>query len=380
MFGKGLKLFKLFGFEVKVDASWLIIALLVTFTLAQGLFPATLKGLSASTYWLMGITGAIGLFASIIFHEFFHSVVARRYGLPMKGITLFVFGGIAEMEDNPQNPKIEFLMALAGPASSVFLGFFFFGISLLFTGNGVPAPVIGVVGYLSYINFILAAFNLVPAFPLDGGRILRSALWKWKGNIRWATRIASAIGSGFGLFLIVVGIIDLFRGNPVGGIWLFLIGMFIRSASQMSYNQVLMQKMLEGETVERLLKGTAVSVPVSASIRQLLEEYFYKYHYKMFPVTDEEKLKGCVLMDRVRDIPAEQRDTKRVGELVQQCTADNTVSRGTNAMKALRLMEKTGNDKLMVVEDSRLEGIVTRNDILRYFAAKMELGELEEKT
>lgn len=377
MFGRGIKLFTLFGFEVKIDASWLIIALLVTFTLAQGVFPSLYKGLSAAAYWWMGIAGALGLFASIIFHEFFHSIMARKYGLPIKGITLFVFGGIAEMEDQPRSPKIEFLMALAGPLSSILLGFIFYGIAAVIK-QGLPAAVSGVIGYLSYINFILAAFNLIPAFPMDGGRILRSALWKWKGNIRWATRIASTIGSGFGLFLIIVGILDLFRGNPVGGLWLFLIGMFIRSASQMSYQQVLLQKMLEGETVRRFLRENPVTVPSSTSINDFVQNYFYKYYHKMFPVDDQGKLVGCVAIDQVKNIPAEQRNMKQVGELVRKCTPENTVPSSLDALKALRLMEKTGNDKLMVAEDNRLEGIVTRNDILRFFAARMELGELDK--
>lgn len=379
MFGRGIKLFTLYGFEVKIDASWVIIAILVTFTLAKGAFPAVFKDLSPAAYWLMGIVGALGLFASIIIHEFFHSIVARRYGLPMKGITLFVFGGVAEMEDQPQNPRTEFLMAVAGPISSIALGFIFYGLSSLLAGRDLPATVVGVTGYLAYINFILAAFNLVPAFPLDGGRILRSALWQWKGNIRWATRIASAIGSGFGLFLILVGIWDVFSGNPVGGIWLFLIGMFIRGASQMSYHQVLMQKALEGERVSRFLSREAVSVPASASVKQLVEDYFYKYHYKMFPVTEEDKLRGCIVMSRVKDIPPEQRDARRVEELVQQCTPENTIPPSTDALKALKLMNSSENDKLMVVEGDRLQGIVTRNDILRFFAAKMELGDSEKK-
>jgi CBS domain-containing protein len=284
------------------------------------------------------------------------------------------------MDEQPRSPGVEFFMAAAGPLSSIALGFVFYGVSALLIGFQSPAMLVGVAGYLAYINFILAAFNLVPAFPLDGGRILRSALWKWKGNIRWATRIASSIGSGFGVFLIVVGIWDVFRGNPVGGIWLFLIGMFIRGASQISYRQVLMQKILEGEKVGRFLNKDPVSVPVSASVRQLLEEYFYRYHFKMFPVMEEEKLRGCVSMSRVRDIPPEQRDTVRVEELVQQCTPENTIPLETDAMRALKLMDKAGNDKLMVVQDGRLQGVVTRNDILRFLAAKMDFGELERKS
>jgi Zn-dependent protease/predicted transcriptional regulator len=378
MFGKGLSLFKLFGFEVRIDISWLVIALLVTLTLSRGVFPSMYENLSAGTYWSMGIIGAIGLFASIIFHEFFHSIVARRYGLPMKGITLFIFGGVAEMDDQPQNPKTEFLMAVAGPLSSIFLGFVFYLVHTALEANNFPLPVIGVISYLSFINLILAGFNLVPAFPLDGGRILRSALWQWKGNIRWATRIASSIGSAFGLFLIFMGVLGIFQGNVIGGVWFFMIGMFIRAASSMSYQQVLLQKVLEGETVLRFMKENPVSVATSTSVEELVEDYFYKYHFKMFPVKSDGELAGCITMDDVKEIPKDQRSHKTVGQLLHSCSPDNTISASADALKALTLMNKTGKDKLLVVQEKRLEGIVTRNDILSFFGTKMSLGDLEK--
>ena len=182
MFGKRITLFKLFGFSVRIDISWLIIVILITWSLALGLFPHYYKDLSKTTYWLMGATGALGLFVSIIFHELCHSLVARRYGLPIKGITLFIFGGVAEMEEAPPSAKAEFMMAIAGPISSVLLGVVLYGILTLGKGSGWPDPVNGVIGYLAAINCILAGFNLLPAFPLDGGRMLRSALWGWKGG------------------------------------------------------------------------------------------------------------------------------------------------------------------------------------------------------
>jgi Zn-dependent protease len=195
MFGKRITLFKLFGFEVRVDLSWLIIAFLIVWSLAQGFFPYQHKGLSSTTYLWMGIVGALGLFASIVFHELWHSLIARRVGLHMKGITLFVFGGVAEMDEEPPNAKAEFLMAIAGPLSSIVLGFIFYVFYSTF--KGLPVPVEGVVRYLALINWILAGFNLLPAYPLDGGRVLRSALWFWKGDLRWATRIASQSGSAY---------------------------------------------------------------------------------------------------------------------------------------------------------------------------------------
>ena len=375
MFGKRITLFKLLGFEVHIDLSWLVIAVLITWSLAKGLFPYHVENLSALTYWLMGIAGAIGLFFSIVFHELFHSLAARRFGLPMKGITLFIFGGVAEMDDEPPSPKAEFYMAIAGPISSIVIGFGFYVAFLLSRASALPVPVVGVLGYLGFINWILAVFNLLPAFPLDGGRVLRSGLWKWKNNIRWATRIASQIGSGFGIAIIVIGVLNILTGNVIGGIWWFLIGMFLRGASQASYQQVLMRGALAGATVERFMKRDPVTVQPSIPIGDLVDQYVYHYHYKMFPVVDRERLVGCVNTKQIKEIPREQWSSKTVGQIASRCARENTISPDTDAMKALALMNKTGNSRLMVVRNDRLVGLITLKDIIGYLAVKLDLGE-----
>ena len=238
MFEDRIKLCTLFGFKVQVDSSWIIIALLVTWSLATGYFPSQYEQQAPLSYWLMGVVGAIGLFASIIFHEFWHSMVARRYGLPMKGITLFIFGGIAEMNQEPDRPKTEFLMAAAGPLSSLVLGFGFHGLALAFTGNGQPTSLAAIFGYLAFINWLLAGFNMLPAFPLDGGRILRSALWAARNDLPWATRVVCRIGTWFGIGLIGMGVITLLQGYTINGVWYILIGLFLRGAAQASYRRV----------------------------------------------------------------------------------------------------------------------------------------------
>ena len=238
MFGKRYRLFSLFGFDVSIDLSWLIIAALIVWSLTSG-FPQFYAGYPWYVYLTMGITGALGFFLSIVFHEFSHSFVARAFDLKINGITLFIFGGLAEMEERgPLSPRAEFWMALAGPLSSVVLGVTFLGLEAAGRAFAWPVPVIGVLGYLRLINFILAIFNLVPAFPLDGGRILRSILWGWKKDIRWATHIAAEFGNGFGWFLIFMGMFSMFRGQIVVGFWYFLIGMFMRSLAMMSYREI----------------------------------------------------------------------------------------------------------------------------------------------
>jgi Zn-dependent protease len=373
MFGKSIRLFSLFGFEVKVDASWAIIAFLVTWSLAEGFFPMRVRGLAGSTYWWMGVAGAIGLFLSIVFHELCHSLVARRFGLAMRGITLFIFGGVAEMAGEPPSPKAEFLMALAGPLASIALAAGCYG-AFVSAAGAWPVPITEVLYYLAFINGLLAAFNLIPAFPLDGGRLLRAALWSWKHNIRWSTRIASAIGSGFGVFLIVLGIYAAaFRGNFIGGMWWFLIGLFLRNASQASYQQLLVRRALEGEQVRRFMRPDPVTVPSYISLRELVEDYIYRYHYKMFPVVRESRLVGCVTTDEVKNFPRDEWDRHSVQEVATGCSKGNTVSPDTDAVQALATMNRTGNTRLMVIEDGRLVGIVSLKDLLAFLSLKIDL-------
>ena len=259
MFGRQSKLFKLFGFTVRVDASWLVIAFLIAFTLAAGLFPSYYKGLPASTYWWMGVAGAAGLFVSIVFHEFWHSLVARQYGLPISGITLFIFGGVSEMAEEPQSPKVEFFMAVAGPVSSFLLSGIFY-LAFLGTRANTPLPVHAVLAYLAYVNVLLGLFNLLPAFPLDGGRVLRSVLWYAKGNLRWATRIASRIGSAFGAGMILLGIVTFVRGNLIGGVWVVPDRHVPQKRLANVRSPIIDQEALEGEHVRQLMKSDLVTV------------------------------------------------------------------------------------------------------------------------
>jgi Zn-dependent protease/CBS domain-containing protein len=374
MFGNRIKLFKLLGFEVRVDWSWIIIAILIAWSLSKGLFPSYYKNLSPQTYWWMGIIGTAGLFLSIIAHEFSHSLVARKYGLPMKGITLFIFGGVAEMEEEPASARVEFMMAIAGPLSSILIALIFYGIHAAGKQAGLAQPINGVVGYLAMINGILALFNLLPAFPLDGGRVLRSILWGVKKNLRWATYISSRIGSGFGILLIVLGVIQVFRGNFIGGMWWFLIGMFLQGAAKASYQQLLTRRALEGEPVRRFMKTDAVTVPPSISLEQLVEDYIYKYHFKMFPVVeDHDRLIGCVTTRQIKEIPRAEWGRRTVGDVASQCTPENTIEPHADAMKALSIMKQTGASRLMVVEGGRLVGIIALKDLLELLSLKVEL-------
>jgi len=373
MFGKSIKLFTLFGFRVSIDLSWLIILVLVVWSLAGGVFPNQYPNLSGTIYFVMGLAAALGLFASIVFHELSHSLIARQYGLPMKGITLFMFGGVAEMSEEPPSAKAEFFMAVAGPVASYILAGLFFGIAMLGQSLGWAKTVIGVLQWVALINAIVATFNLIPGFPLDGGRILRSILWKTKNDLRAATQSASRVGMGFGVVLIGLGILSLLMGNPIGGLWWILIGMFIRAAAQQGYQQVLVRQALQGEPVRYFMNDSPITVPAESSIHDLVEKYVYRYHHKMFPVMKNNQLIGSVTTRDIGHVPREEWNDRPVEDVVNECDESNTIQVDADAMDALSAMHRDRNSRLMVLDASRLVGILSLKDMLKFLSLKMEL-------
>ena len=373
MFKHRLTLFRLFGFGVRLDLSWLLIALLITWSLAAGFFPRRYPDLSGMAHWTMGILGALGLFGSIVFHEFCHSLVARRYGLPMKGITLFVFGGIAEMSEEPDNPKTEFLMAVAGPVASVFLAFLFY--MAWFWGKKFALPDLanGITGYLAFINLLLAVFNLLPAFPLDGGRILRSALWHWKGDLRSATRVATRIGSGFGVLLILFGVVNALGGNLLAGMWYFLIGLFLRGAANHSYRQLLLQAAFSEKRVDSLMNLETDVISPDLSLQEVVSDHLPRHKGKTLPVVEEGRLVGCITLAQIKSIPEKKRAERRAGDLLQSCPEDSVISHETGVLQALSHMNKTGKNNLLVVDGKKLVGTLSLSDIVEAFSNWKEL-------
>ena len=373
MLGRKYKLFSLMGFEVGVDASWIILAILVAWSLSTGLFPVQYKNYSTTVYWLMGVLGAVGLFLSIIAHELAHSIVARRNGIPMKGITLFLFGGVAHMNTEPPGPGPEFRMALVGPVSSILIALVFYGIHLSGKALGGYEPVYGVSGYLAMINTLLAIFNLIPAFPLDGGRILRAILWKTKGNLKWATRISSKAGQVLGYFLIFFGLFRILSGNLVGGIWFFLIGIFLNNIARISYQQVLARSIFNDKPVACFMKTDIVTVPLQTTLDRIIQDYA--------PVVDDnQRLLGCLHLDQLKSIPRDSWPDTTVGHIVRPCPEESTVFRFTPAVDALSQMKDTGLSRLMVIDEyTRLVGVLSLRDMLEHLSIKVSL-ENDEST
>ena len=373
MFGNRITLFKLLGFEVKIDSSWIILAILITWSLAKGVFPAYFEDMPASNYWAMGVAGALGLFLSIILHELSHSLVARRFGIPMKGITLFIFGGVAEMSEEPPSARAEFLTAIIGPVSSVLIAVVFYGILQVGEAADWPPAVNGVLFYLVWVNFILALFNLLPAFPLDGGRVLRSVLWSWKKNLSWATMVSSRVGSAFGVLFIAWGLWEIIQGNFIGGLWQAMIGLFLRGAAKSSYQQIVTRDLLSGLTVGRFMTPDPVTVPPDISLQRFVDDYLYRSHHRIYPVVKDGELVGCVTAKKLKDIPRQEWPQRRVGEIAAGCEEAAVISPDSEAMAAIDSMNRTGSSRLMVVENGRLVGIVTLKDLSEILALRMEL-------
>jgi Zn-dependent protease len=374
MFGRSITLFRVSGIRISIHASWFIIAVLLTWTLARGIFPDMIPvSLPLATYWVMGVAGALGLFGSIILHELGHAIVGRQNGLRIRGITLFIFGGVAELESEPPTPNAELKMAIAGPIVSILLSAIFFALWALGTAFVWPIPISGVFRYLGGINALLVAFNMIPAFPLDGGRVLRSILWGRRNDLHSATRTSAKIGSGFGTAFIMLGIFGVLTGNFVGGMWWFLIGMFLRGASQMSYQQVEIRKHLEGEPISRFMTRDPVTVPPTISVESLVQDYIYRFRFHEFPVMDDGRLYGCAGIKEVKEVNRADWPHTAVGEILTPSSPENTVSVDTDAIKALSKMSRNGVGRLMVLEGRKLKGIVSLRDLVRFLSVKLDL-------
>jgi len=378
MFTRRFKLFRLFGFQVNADLSWFLVLALFTWSLATRVYPEDFAApdLDPAGHWLLALVAALLFFASLLLHEMGHALMARRHQLPIRGITLFLFGGVAEMTEEPPDARTEFLVAIAGPLVSVLLGVLFTSAGLVGLASEWPQALNVTALGLGIANLGLVAFNMIPAFPLDGGRVLRSALWQWKGDLRWATRVTSSIGSGFGLLLIGFGVFTLVAGGSLfNAVWFGLIGLFVRNAARMSYQQLLLRRALEGEPVARFMEPSPVAVERALRVRELVDEYVYRHHHKTYPVVDDGRLIGCVSTRTVRELPPEEWERQTVGAIVEPCSEENTVSPDMDAMKALSLMSRTGTSRLLVADGERLVGILALKDLLKFFSLKMELGD-----
>ncbi len=356
-----IQIARVIGIPIYLHFSWLIIFGLIVWTLSTGYFPAQSPGLPPSSYWVKGLVASLLLFVSILLHELGHAVIGRRHGLRTRSITLFIFGGVAQLESEPQDGRAEFWTAAAGPTVSLALAGIFYAWS---TQPFVGTAAASVARYLALINVVLALFNLVPAFPLDGGRLLRGALWEAMGKSR-ATRIASGAGSFFAFVLIFGGVLSLLRGDSLGGVWYILIGWFIREASAASYQKVRLDDSLRGVTVRDAMVEAVVTVPSSGSVAEAAREQFMRTGFGSYPVTRGAAVVGILNLKDVLRLTAEEREATSVQGAMRPLTDAILTDPDAPLPLAFARMAQAENARLLVVQGDRLVGLLTMKGVLR---------------
>jgi Zn-dependent protease/predicted transcriptional regulator len=353
------------GIPINIHVSWLVIYGLITWTLAVGYFPRALPDLPTAAHWANGLLAAFLLFVSVLLHELSHSLVATKYGLSVRGITLHVFGGVSELEDEPPTPRAEFLIAVVGPITSFAIAAVLWAIGA--AGFVQAAWLRAVVTYLVWVNTAVGVFNLVPGFPLDGGRLLRAGLWQWTGTLGRATRIASRVGAGFALALMALGFVQILGGNVLGGFWLILIGVFLRGAADASYSQTALRQTLAHLPVRDIMTRDVVSVAPDATVEQLAEQ-FWSHRVTSFPVVDNGTVLGIASVQQVHEVPREQWMQRRVDTLMRPLTGELTIGPDDSVFDALGKATRNGIGRLAVLEGARLVGYLSLKDITHVLA------------
>ena len=372
--GAGWRIGRLAGIDVAIHPSWLVIAFLLTFSLAGSFFPATIPGWSAAQYWLLGAATALLFFASVLAHEFSHALVARRFGVKVAGITLFIFGGATTIEGDTRSPRDEALIALAGPFASLVIGAALVGAGAL-VEEREPRTLLG---WLGIINIVLGAFNLVPGYPMDGGRVLRAVLWRLRGDANTATRQSAIVGRVVGYLMVAAGVIWALNARDIGsGLWLALVGWFLATAAEATMQQAGVERSLSGVRVRDAMDHTPPAVSPNESVADLVSERMLRGDDRSFLVRHEDGgLAGMVTIGDVKRLPRDAWADARVTDIMTRFGDLATIGPDEPLADALRLLQQREVGQLPVVESSgRLPlGLVTRRGILRLIEARMKLG------
>ena len=368
--------FSLFGVKIRLDASWVLLALLIAWSLASGTFPELYRGLPQSTYWGMAAATVLGVAGSIILHELGHTVVARAFGLPIKSITLFVFGGVAEMESEPKAPRAELLMAVAGPLVSAVLGFAFLALGNLLEPFA-PREYSGVLHYLGVLNLTLAAFNMAPAFPLDGGRVLRAIIWMVTGDPNKSTRIAARSGEAIGLLMMGLGAVTTLTANLVGGLWWIILGWFIYGMARAHRSEAEARRLLSGAHVGNFMTAAPVTAPADMSVEDFVETVLKRTPHDLIPIMAGDQIVGVAGFKNVKDTPRDAWREIRLGKIATPLAEVATANRSESVEAALARMQKTPTSRLVVLDRGRLAGVLTLADLAAHLRLRSEIAAAE---
>ena len=370
----GIEIFKVAGIQVAIDYSWLVIFALILWSLASGYFPGQYPGYSTANYWLVGLVATILFFGSVLAHELCHAAMGNRLGEEVHRITLFIFGGMAELEHEPENAVDELKIAAVGPLSSLVIAGIFWLIARGVGAAGTLALWKAVFSYLAFINLALALFNLLPGFPLDGGRILRAALWMRWGDLRRATAAAADWGNTIAWGLIAFGAMEIFAGALIGGMWLIFIGLFLRSAASSGYQNLIAEQAMSGARVREVMVRDPIVLNPDETVADAIENYFLRYGFGGFPVAVDGKALGVVALAQVRDCPASERASRRIGQVMRPADGTIEIAPGAAVLDAIRQMVAADIGRLLVVDNGILAGLITRTGVTRYVYAKSQLS------
>jgi Zn-dependent protease/predicted transcriptional regulator len=371
VFGNSWRLGRIAGIEVRVDTSWVVIALLVTYSLYLQ-FSEAFRNISVATAVLLAALFAILFFASVLAHEMAHAVTARRRGIPVRGITLFLFGGATHAKVESRGPGEELVISVVGPVTSLVLGGLFLLLGIAADGV-VSRPVAEGLQYLGVINLSLAVFNMLPGFPLDGGRVLRSIVWRATGSLSRATRVASIVGQVVGYLIVGVGVLFLTQGALFSAIWLASIGWFLAQAARSSYEELQIRRMLESVDAEDLMTPNLVSVPPDLTLRQAVDDYFMRYDHGAFPVEEDGHTLGLLTLRNVKRIPQEEWTARLVRDNMEPIGQQCSVDAAARMDRVLARIQEGGTGRCLVLRDGEVVGIITPSDIARWLERRRAL-------
>jgi Zn-dependent protease/CBS domain-containing protein len=361
---------RILGIPIGVDYSWFIIFLLLTWMLAGSYYPAEFTNWSPALYWIMGAITAIMLFVSVLLHELGHSVLALRYKIPVRSITLFLFGGVAQIGAEPPSAVAEFLIAIAGPLVSLGLAVFFYAIQ---PAVGAIEPLFGLAEYLAYINLALVLFNLIPGYPLDGGRVFRAIMWRVTGNMRRATLIAGNVGRVFAYLFIFAGVWQIFRGNFGGGLWIAFIGWFLDNAASAQVQQLAVQGMLAGHNVGQAMSRHCVSVPESMTLQQLVDDHILGGGQRCFLVNQGHRTVGMMTLHRIQEVPRTDWSTTNASQVMIPVEQLKRTTPEAELWSALQQMDRDGVNQLPVIQEGHIVGMLSREDVISFLRTLREL-------
>ncbi len=360
---------RILGIQIGLDYSWFVIFALLTWMLAGSYFPAEFKDWPPFLYWVMGALTAIMFFVSVLLHELGHSVVALRYKIPVRSITLFLFGGVAEIGAEPPSAISEFFIACAGPLVSLILAVLFYTLQLLASGI---EPLVGLAKYLAYINLALALFNLIPGYPLDGGRVFRAIVWAITGNMRRATLIAANTGRFFAFLFILAGVWQIMNGGLTGGLWIAFIGWFLDNAASAQLQQVEVRDLLAGHKVSEVMSTHCASVPANLTLQDLVAEHILGSGQHCFLVNRGDDTVGLITLQRIKEVPRPEWETTRAGEIMLPLEQSMSIDPDTGLWTALEKLDRDGVNQLPVIRDRHVIGMLGREDVISFLRSLQE--------